>query len=171
MNERPCSGTLEEGSSARRLAGSSHCSGAIGRVWRTISRTHTRAGGRFRLRFTATRTGHRDDQCRISPATSPPTRRLAWPAVSRCSASPEPPGTAAAELSRAAGELTSSTLGVANRTLPCGTLVTLRYDGRTVRVPVIDRRARSSQAANSISTEATKQELGFGATGDVWTTS
>ncbi len=30
------------------------------------------------------------------------------------------------------GTLTSSTLGVANKTLPCGTLVTLRYGGRTV---------------------------------------
>ena len=35
--------------------------------------------------------------------------------------------------------LGAATLGVANRTLPCGTLVTLRYRGRTVRVPVIDR--------------------------------
>jgi hypothetical protein len=30
-------------------------------------------------------------------------------------------------------------LGVAHKTLPCGTKVTLRYHGHTVRVPVIDR--------------------------------
>ena len=36
------------------------------------------------------------------------------------------------------GSLGSSTLGVANKTLPCGTLVTLRYGGHTLRVPVID---------------------------------
>jgi rare lipoprotein A len=36
-------------------------------------------------------------------------------------------------------ELTARTLGVANKTLPCGTLVTFRYHGRTLRVPVIDR--------------------------------
>ena len=30
-------------------------------------------------------------------------------------------------------------LGVAHRTLPCGTLVTLTYGGRSVTVPVIDR--------------------------------
>jgi rare lipoprotein A (RlpA)-like double-psi beta-barrel protein len=30
-------------------------------------------------------------------------------------------------------------LGVAHRTLPCGTLVTLRYGARSVTVPVIDR--------------------------------
>jgi len=37
------------------------------------------------------------------------------------------------------GTLQPSTLGVANRTLPCGTRVTLRYRGRQVTVPVIDR--------------------------------
>jgi rare lipoprotein A (peptidoglycan hydrolase) len=30
-------------------------------------------------------------------------------------------------------------LGVANKTLPCGTMVTFVYNGRAVRVPVIDR--------------------------------
>jgi rare lipoprotein A len=40
----------------------------------------------------------------------------------------------------ACGEvLTSSTLGVANKTLPCGTEVTIFYHGRTLTVPVIDR--------------------------------
>lgn len=36
-------------------------------------------------------------------------------------------------------QLTAYMLGVANKTLPCGTLVTLRYRHRTLRVPVIDR--------------------------------
>ena len=35
--------------------------------------------------------------------------------------------------------LTQTTLGVAHRTLPCGTLVTFRYNGTQVTVPVIDR--------------------------------
>jgi len=30
-------------------------------------------------------------------------------------------------------------LGVANKTLPCGTMVTFRYGGRAIRIPVIDR--------------------------------
>ena len=30
-------------------------------------------------------------------------------------------------------------LGVANKTLPCGTMVTFLYNGRAIRVPVIDR--------------------------------
>jgi rare lipoprotein A len=35
--------------------------------------------------------------------------------------------------------LTPSVVGVANRTLPCGTLVKFGYKGRTTTVPVIDR--------------------------------
>ena len=35
--------------------------------------------------------------------------------------------------------LTPSVVGVANRTLPCGTLVKVTYAGRAVTVPVLDR--------------------------------
>jgi Lytic transglycolase len=35
--------------------------------------------------------------------------------------------------------LTKATVGVAHRTLPCGTLVTFRYKGVTLTVPVVDR--------------------------------
>jgi hypothetical protein len=37
------------------------------------------------------------------------------------------------------GVLAPEQLGIASRTEPCGTLVTLAYRGRVVRVPVIDR--------------------------------
>lgn len=37
------------------------------------------------------------------------------------------------------GGLTAETVGVAHRTLPCGTVVTFRYNGRTVTTRVIDR--------------------------------
>ena len=36
-------------------------------------------------------------------------------------------------------KLTKELVGVAHRTLPCGTLVTFRYNGKTVTAPVIDR--------------------------------
>ena len=39
----------------------------------------------------------------------------------------------------AAARLGTSQLGVAHKSLPCGTRVTLRHRGRVVRVPVIDR--------------------------------
>jgi rare lipoprotein A len=65
--------------------------------------------------------------------------------------------------------LTPSTLGVANRWLPCGTRVTFRYNGRTVTVPVIDRGPYSGSRIWDL-TYATKQKLGFGSTGVVWST-
>ena len=37
------------------------------------------------------------------------------------------------------GTLTTGSLGVANKSLPCGTKVTIRHRGRVLRVPVIDR--------------------------------
>jgi len=37
------------------------------------------------------------------------------------------------------GRLARNQLGVAHRSAPCGALITFRYGGRTVRVPVIDR--------------------------------
>jgi rare lipoprotein A len=35
--------------------------------------------------------------------------------------------------------LTPAVVGVANRTLPCGTLVRVSYSGRTITLPVLDR--------------------------------
>ncbi len=67
------------------------------------------------------------------------------------------------------GSLTSSTLGVANKTLPCGTMVTLRYGNRVVRVPVVDRGPYVAGREFDL-TEATKRALGFGDVGEVWST-
>jgi rare lipoprotein A len=67
------------------------------------------------------------------------------------------------------GQLTAATLGVANKTLPCGTLVTLRYGGREVRVPVVDRGPYVAGREFDL-TEATKRALGFEGVGEVWST-
>jgi rare lipoprotein A len=67
------------------------------------------------------------------------------------------------------GQLTSATMGVANKTLPCGTLVTLRYDGRSVRVPVVDRGPYVEGREFDL-TEATKRALGFEGVGELWST-
>ena len=65
--------------------------------------------------------------------------------------------------------LTPSTLGVANKSLPCGTMVTFRYRGNSVRVPVIDRGPFSGNREWDL-TAATKAKLGFGSTGVVLAT-
>jgi rare lipoprotein A len=58
------------------------------------------------------------------------------------------------------GTLMPGTLGVANKTLPCGTMVKLRYHGRSVTVPVIDRGPYVAGRDYDL-TEATRDRLGF----------
>ena len=59
--------------------------------------------------------------------------------------------------------LTHQTLGVANKRLPCGTQVSLRYRGRTVVVPVIDR-GPYSRGVDFDLTYATARRLGMAQT-------
>ena len=68
------------------------------------------------------------------------------------------------------GYLTGSTMGVAHKSLPCGTLVTIRYRGRQVRVPVVDRGpyigAREFDLAPGV-----RNALGFDGVGTIWVAS
>ena len=62
------------------------------------------------------------------------------------------------------GTLTPGTLGVAHRTLPCGTRLTLRYRGRSVRAAVVDRGPFAGGREFDL-TAATARALGFGSLG------
>ena len=62
------------------------------------------------------------------------------------------------------GTLQPGTLGVANRTLPCGSKVRLRYRGRTVTVPVVDRGPYVGGRDFDL-TAATRARLRFPSTG------
>lgn len=62
--------------------------------------------------------------------------------------------------------LTTGMVGVAHKTLPCGTKLTLRYRGRSVRVQVIDRGPYAHGREFDL-TGATKSKLGFPSTGTV----
>jgi hypothetical protein len=64
------------------------------------------------------------------------------------------------------GTLLPGTLGVANKTLPCGTKVRLRYRGREITVPVIDRGPYVAGREFDL-TYAVKQKLGFPGVGTV----
>jgi rare lipoprotein A (peptidoglycan hydrolase) len=57
------------------------------------------------------------------------------------------------------GTLKPTTFGIAHRTLPCGTLVTVAYHGRRVSVRVIDRGPFSGASVDL--TSRTKQYLHF----------
>ncbi|HEY6731345.1 MAG TPA: septal ring lytic transglycosylase RlpA family protein [Solirubrobacterales bacterium] len=64
------------------------------------------------------------------------------------------------------GTLLPATMGVAHKTLPCGTRVKLRYHGRAVTVPVIDRGPYIPGRDYDL-TEAVKVKLGFPGVGTV----
>lgn len=64
------------------------------------------------------------------------------------------------------GTLTPNTIGVAHRSLPCGTKLTLRYGGKSVEVEVVDRGPYVGNREFDL-TSATRQKLGFPSTGTV----
>jgi len=139
------------------------------RHWRTLARTRTHAGGRFRLSFVAHRLGSERVRLRFTGDAygRPAHRPLGRLNVYRLAGASWYGGGGGMACG---GSLTSSTMGVANKTLPCGTLVTLRYNGHSIRVPVVDRGPYVAGRDFDL-TEATKRALGFGDTGQVWSTS
>jgi hypothetical protein len=136
--------------------------------WRTLAHTSTGANGRFRLRYLPRATTSEQVRLRFGGDGEdlPAHRRLGALNVYRLA---EASWYGGGGETACGGELTSATMGVANKTLPCGTRVTLRYDGRTVSVDVIDRGPYVAGREFDL-TEATKQALGFGGVGEVWST-
>jgi rare lipoprotein A len=140
---------------------------ALGRHgWRTVARARTGAHGRFTLRYTPGGMASRRLEVRFAGDYAHPAARrvLGRLTVYRLAGASWYGGGGSLACG---GYLTSSTMGVANKTLPCGTLVTLRYGGRTVRVPVIDR-GPFVPGRDFDLTEATKRALGFEGVGLVW---
>jgi hypothetical protein len=151
------------------LAGKIVALQALGRHgWSTLAHARTRAHGRFRLSYVPRQIGTELMRLRFAGDAGDLAahRLLGRLNVYRLSGASWYGGGGGLACG---GSLTSSTMGVANKTLPCGTLVTLRYGGHTVRVPVIDRGPYVAGREFDL-TEATKQALGFGDTGQVWST-
>jgi len=65
--------------------------------------------------------------------------------------------------------LTPAVIGVANRTLPCGTLVSVTYRGRTLTVPVLDRGPYSHIGADWDLTAGAAEALGITGTARIHT--
>jgi rare lipoprotein A len=137
--------------------------------WRTLARARTSARGRFRLSYEPHRLGTEWIRLHFAGSASgiASRHRLGWLNVYRLAEASWYGGGGSLACG---GSLTSATLGVANKTLPCGTQVTLHYHGRTVRVPVVDRGPYVAGREFDL-TEATKQDLGFEGVGQVWSTS
>ncbi|MGI8557991.1 MAG: septal ring lytic transglycosylase RlpA family protein [Solirubrobacteraceae bacterium] len=139
-----------------------------GHAWATVARARTTASGHFVMRFTPRNPGSPRLRVRFAgdAVNAASRKRIGAVNVYRpAGASWYGPGGSLA----CGGSLDDSTQGVANKTLPCGTLVTLRHGGRTVRVPVIDRGPYVAGRDYDL-TPATKRALGFGDTGTIWAT-
>jgi rare lipoprotein A len=134
--------------------------------WRTVAHSYTGARGRFSLRYIPhTLRSQRMEVRYAGDSRARAVRRvLGRLSVFRLAGASWYGGGGSLACG---GWLTSSVLGVANKTLPCGTLVTLRYGDRSVRVPVIDRGPYVPGRDFDL-TEATKQALGFEGVGEVW---
>jgi len=128
----------------------------------------TKANGTFALRWVPRRTGsfavraYGVHDRRISGSRSPARKLTTYRLAGASYYGPGLWGNGVA----CGGTLLPATMGVAHKTLPCGTKVKLRYHGRSVTVPVIDRGPYVAGRDYDL-TEAVKEALGFPGVGTV----
>jgi rare lipoprotein A len=133
--------------------------------WRTIDRDRAAASGRYALRGRLHRTMSAPVRLNVAGAA----RRLGRVNVyRRAAASWYGPGLYGNRLG-CGGTLTAGRIGVAHKTLPCGTKLSLRHRGRTLRVRVIDRGPYAGGREYDL-TEATARKLRFRGHGSILTT-
>jgi rare lipoprotein A len=133
--------------------------------WRMLDRDRAETSGRFALRARVRRT--MDGAARVRVGTA--SRRLGRLNVYRYArASWYGPGLYGNRLG-CGGRLVPGRLGVAHKSLPCGSRVTLRHRGRSVRVRVIDRGPYVGGREYDL-TEATARKLRFRGHGSILTT-
>jgi rare lipoprotein A len=137
-----------------------------GHRWVTLDRDRTDGAGRFVLRKRVQRPLSSRARVRLS---SDKTRSLGRLNVyRRALASWYGPGLFGNKLG-CGGTLQAGSIGVANKSLPCGTRVTFRHRGRVLRVPVIDRGPYAGAREYDL-TAATARKLGFHGHGPIQVT-
>jgi hypothetical protein len=132
--------------------------------------TRTRSNGRFRVRWKPRNNGDFSYRVRALPShrsTGDSSLNRRFSALRPGHASYYGPGLYGNGVA-CGGTLTPTTRGVAHKYLPCGTRVTLQYDNRTVVARVIDRGPYIAGRDWDL-TEQTRNDLGFGGVGVVWT--
>lgn len=143
--------------------------GRLGGRWTTLGAGVTRANGHFDARVTARRLGTVPLRVRSAATRANLATRAAAGSVKGYRASTASwYGIYGGPLA-CGGSLGYSQLGVAHKSLPCGTKVTIRYRGRQVTVPVIDRGPYVGGREWDL-TGATARALGFDGVGTIWTT-
>jgi rare lipoprotein A len=137
--------------------------------WKTLDRDRTGAHGRYRLgrRLTTPLSGHA--RVLVTGGGARIRRGVGRLNVYRyAQASWYGPGLYGNHLG-CGGTLGYGTIGVANKSLPCGTRLTLRHGGRSLRVRVIDRGPYVGGREYDL-TAATARRLGFHGHGALLTT-
>ncbi|HKN94322.1 MAG TPA: septal ring lytic transglycosylase RlpA family protein [Thermoleophilaceae bacterium] len=149
-----------------------------GHGWDTVARARTAAAGRFRTSFRPHGLGRYRMRVRlVGPAVASSTATVRRSAVHtrgkvtvyrQSVASWYGPGFIGGRTA-CGGTLSAGTLGVANKTLPCGTRVTFHYGSHTVTARVVDRGPYVAGREWDL-TPAVKARLHFPSTGTVWST-
>jgi peptidoglycan lytic transglycosylase len=149
-----------------------------GRGWHTVARTKTGSQGRFHTRFRPHGLGRYAMRVRlVGPVAASSVAGLKPAAIHsrgkvtvyrQTFASWYGPGFIGGRMA-CGSTLGAGTLGVANKTLPCGTRVTFHYGGHTVTARVVDRGPYVAGREWDL-TPAVKARLHFPSTGTVWST-
>jgi rare lipoprotein A (peptidoglycan hydrolase) len=142
-----------------------------GHRWKPIDRTRTDASGRYRLRQRLRETGSGRARLRVAGGAGVASAKRAIGRLNvyrAANASWYGPGLYG-NATGCGGTLGAGRLGVAHKSLPCGTMVGLKHGRRTVRVPVIDRGPYVAGREYDL-TAATAERLGFRGHGPILTT-
>jgi rare lipoprotein A (peptidoglycan hydrolase) len=134
--------------------------------WVTVDRDRTDAAGRFVLRKRVRQPV--STRARVSTSTGDRRRLGRVNVYRRALASWYGPGLFGNKLG-CGGRLSTGSVGVAHKTLPCGTRVTFRHRGRVMRVRVIDRGPYVGAREYDL-TAATARKLRFSGHGPIQVT-
>ncbi len=122
-------------------------------TWSTVARTTSDGSGNYSVRWRSKRSGRFTLRASVDGAARSGASSATDTGQTRVTVYPSaiatwygPRGTRA-EQTACGVKLTKTTLGVAHRTLPCGTRVELYYRGQTITVPVIDRGPYANNAS------------------------
>ena len=137
-----------------------------GSGWHRVARAKTSSKGRFDVTWRPSSIGHYDVRL-VIPTTGGTERASDGMTVYKASAASWYGPGFYGNRTACGNTLSRGTLGVANKSLPCGTKVRLYYHGNAVTAPVIDRGPYAGNREYDL-TEETKNRLHFGSTGTVW---
>lgn len=134
--------------------------------WHLAARAKTRSNGRFETSWKPGSIAHYDIRL-VLPTTGGTVREDGGVTTYRASAASWYGPGFYGNRTACGSTLSPGTLGVANKSLPCGTMVRFYYRGHTVTAPVIDRGPYAGNREYDLTAE-TKRRLHFGSTGTVW---